>query len=88
MTSDVDHEFARLLGSAALRLWPNLPRDVQEELFELAVPQDAISRLSLAIYLHDHHQRTAHLPKPTALARNHATQIINPVEHFSDHVKR
>jgi hypothetical protein len=34
-------------GRAALRLWPNLPRDLQEQLFEVAVGGDATLRHSL-----------------------------------------
>ena len=32
--------FAHVIGEAALRIWPNLPRDVQEGLFEDAVGAD------------------------------------------------
>jgi hypothetical protein len=38
--SETASEFERLLGRAALRLWSDLPRDVQEKLFETAVPLD------------------------------------------------
>jgi hypothetical protein len=41
-------EFERLLGQAALRLWSDMPRDVQEKLFETAVPLDATVRNHLA----------------------------------------
>jgi hypothetical protein len=61
-------QFAILLGKAALELWAELPRDIQEKLFESAVPIDAVLRNSLAVYLHDHHPRTAHPPKPIAIA--------------------
>jgi hypothetical protein len=61
-------ELERLLGNAALRLWPDLPRDVQEKLFETAVPLDPAIRNRLAIFLHDRHPKTAHPPKPTTLA--------------------
>jgi hypothetical protein len=61
-------EFERLLGHAALRLWSELPREVQENLFETAVPLDPVIRNRLAIFLHDRHPRTAHPPKPTELA--------------------
>jgi hypothetical protein len=61
-------EFERLLGHAALRLWPELPREVQEKLFETAVPIDPVIRNRLAILLHDRHPRTAHPPKPTQSA--------------------
>ena len=61
-------EFERLLGKAALALWPDLPRDVQETLFETAVAGDVILQRHLAMYLHDHHPKTAHPAKPTQLA--------------------
>jgi hypothetical protein len=61
-------EFERLLGHAALRLWSELPREVQEKLFETAVPLDPVIRNRLAIFLHDRHPRTAHPPRPTELA--------------------
>jgi hypothetical protein len=63
-------EFERLLGKAALALWPELPRGVQESLFETAVAGDAIFRSHLALYLHDHHPKTAHPAKPTHFANN------------------
>jgi hypothetical protein len=66
--SETPSEFERLLGQAALRLWPDLPRDVQEKLFETAVPLDPAIRNRLAIFLHDRHPKTAHPPKPTTLA--------------------
>jgi hypothetical protein len=68
MKNNSTFEFERLLGRAALALWPNLPRDVQETLFETAVASDDIVRNQLASYLHDHHPRTAHPTRPTRLA--------------------
>jgi hypothetical protein len=65
--SETTSEFERLLGQAALRLWPDLPRDVQELLFETAVPLDLAVRNRLAIFLHDRHPKTAHPPKPIEL---------------------
>jgi hypothetical protein len=61
-------EFERLLGKAALALWSDLPRDVQEKLFETAVGGDVIIRSHLALYLHDHHPKTAHPARPTHYA--------------------
>jgi hypothetical protein len=61
-----ENQFAALLGHAALKVWPELPRDAQEMLFAAAVDDDVIAN-ALAIYLHDHHPRTAHPPRPTAL---------------------
>ena len=58
MMSNSTHEFERLLGKAALALWADLPRDVQENLFETAVAEDVIIRNHLASYLHEHHPKT------------------------------
>jgi hypothetical protein len=60
--------FRQVIGHAALRLWPDLPRDLQERLFEDAVGADETLRYRLALYLHEHHPRTSHPPKPTAVA--------------------
>jgi hypothetical protein len=66
--NDAASEFERLLVHAAFLLWPELPREVQEKLFETAVPLDPLIRNRLAIFLRDRHPRTAHPPKPTQLA--------------------
>lgn len=58
----------RTAARSALRLWPELPREVQEKLFETAVPLDPAIRNRMAIFLHDRHPKTAHPPKPTNLA--------------------
>lgn len=68
MTANSTHEFERLLGKAALALWSNFPRDVQESLFETAVGGEVTIRNHLASYLHDHHPKTAYPAKPTCLA--------------------
>jgi hypothetical protein len=60
--------FARVVGNATLHLWPDLPRDTQETIFEVAVGTDDALRHHLAVSLHDHHPRTGHPPKPTVLA--------------------
>jgi hypothetical protein len=60
--------FQDAMGRAALELWPDLPRDVQESLFEFVATEDHALRQPLAAYLHEHHPRTAHPPKPTAIA--------------------
>lgn len=60
-----NEQFSRLLGEAALALWPGLRREVQERLFETAVPADDVVRNNLAVFLHEHHPRTAHPSKPT-----------------------
>jgi hypothetical protein len=64
----MDHnQLASLLGHAALKLWPDLPREVQERLFAAAA-DDAYIANTLAQFLHDRHPKTAHPPKPTRLA--------------------
>ena len=66
--SEMVLRFEHKVGRAALKLWSQLPRDLQEQLFEDAVGGDESFRHQLAVYLHDHHPRTAHPPKPPALA--------------------
>lgn len=56
--------FEHLVGRAALKLWSDLPRDLQERLFEDAVGGDEVLRHNLAIYLHDHHPRNYPPAKP------------------------
>ena len=68
MINNSTHEFERLLGKAALALWPDFPRGVQEDLFETAAAGDDIIRNHLASYLHDHHPRTAHRARPAQSA--------------------
>src|SRR6185312_4111823 len=57
--------FAHVLGLAALDLWSELPRELQQALFERAVvlghqtERDESLREQLAQFLHDHHERTA-----------------------------
>jgi hypothetical protein len=63
-----DTQFMQSIGRAALGIWPDLPRDLQERLFETAVGDDVTLRRRLALYLHNRHPRTAHPPKPTAVA--------------------
>jgi hypothetical protein len=58
-----ENQFAKLLGRAALKVWPDLPRNAQEQLFAAAV-NDAVIGNSLATFLHDRHPRTAHPPHP------------------------
>ncbi|MET3972389.1 hypothetical protein [Bradyrhizobium sp. S3.9.1] len=62
-----ENRFASLLGLAALKVWPDLPRDAQERLFAAAV-DDGVVANDLAEFLHDRHPRTAHPPKSTRFA--------------------
>ena len=61
-------EVQQMLGQAAFARWSELPRDVQELLFESAAPPDGPVRTEMAVVLHDHHPRTAHPPRPPHLA--------------------
>jgi hypothetical protein len=56
-----------MLGRTVFQLWSDLPRNIQERIFE-SLPCAPGEKRSFAVLLHDHHPRTAHPPKPTALA--------------------
>jgi hypothetical protein len=60
----VEERFAKLLGHAAIDVWGEMPRDIQEALFETAMKGHASEREALARLLHDRHPRTSHPPKP------------------------
>jgi hypothetical protein len=62
-----ENRFASLLGLAALKVWPDLPREAQERLFAAAV-NDGLIANSLAEFLHDRHPKTAHPPRPSRIA--------------------
>jgi hypothetical protein len=56
VTSDL---LTRALGEAVVRLWSDLPQDVQNHLFQEAVTsQGETIRPGLAVFLHDKHSRT------------------------------
>jgi hypothetical protein len=61
------NDLERLLGRAVFQLWPHLPRDMQERIFE-AASSDPDIRRRLAVLFHDQHPKTAFPPKPSALA--------------------
>lgn len=61
---DNDDRFAALLGDAAISIWGDMPRDIQEALFETAMRDRTELRHDLAKLLHDRHPRTEHPPKP------------------------
>jgi hypothetical protein len=53
-------QLTRALGDAVIRIWSNLPQDVQNHLFQEAVSSQGESiRSQLAIFLHDKHSRTS-----------------------------
>jgi hypothetical protein len=57
--------FANVLGVAVVDLWSDLPQEIQQQLFERAVlaghktERDESLREQLALFLHNHHERTA-----------------------------
>jgi hypothetical protein len=61
---DREQTYKSSLGAAVVHVWGELPREVQEKLFEHAVvaghqsERDESLREELAKYLHDHHERT------------------------------
>ena len=63
MDKDED-EFALRLGRAAIDVWGDIPRDIQEALFETALHGHDDLRLALARLLHERHPRTEHPAKP------------------------
>ena len=56
------------LGEAVIRIWSNLPQDVQNHLFEEAVTARGESiRPQLAVFLHEKHPRTCASIKASAM---------------------
>jgi hypothetical protein len=56
----ITDQLTRAIGAAVIRIWSNLPQDVQDHLFKEAVASQGESiRSQLAIFLHDKHSRTA-----------------------------
>ena len=63
MNNGSDH-LAGLLGRAAMDVWGDMPRDIQEALFETAMKGRAGEREELARLLHERHPRTLHPARP------------------------
>lgn len=57
-------DFVAALGQAALSMWGDLPRDIQETLFETAMKGRDDQREAMARLLHERHPRTAHPQLP------------------------
>jgi hypothetical protein len=59
-SSVITDQLTRALGEAVIRIWSNLPQDVQNHLFQEAVSWQGESiRSQLAVFLHDEHSRTS-----------------------------
>ena len=63
MNNGSDH-LAGLLGRAAMDVWGDMPRDIQEALFEAAMKGGAREGEELARLLHERHPRTLHPARP------------------------
>ena len=60
ISGETADQLTRALGKAVVRLWSNLPQDVQNHLFQEAVASQGESRRpQLAVFLHDKHPRTS-----------------------------
>jgi hypothetical protein len=64
LMEDDQERFAVLLGRAALSVWGDMPRDIQEALFETAMKGNDSQREAFARLLHARHPRTLHPPRP------------------------
>jgi hypothetical protein len=61
---DANSDFVTALGKAALSIWGDMPRDIQEALFETAMKGHEDQREAMARLLHERHPRTAHPQYP------------------------
>jgi len=74
-SSVITEQLTRALGEAVVRIWSNLPQEVQNHLFQEAVTSQGESiRSQLAVFLHDKHSRTVdplgeprEMPEPDGL---------------------
>ncbi|UYO51485.1 hypothetical protein KQX64_10875 [Rhodopseudomonas palustris] len=56
-------QFRDQLGGAVLEVWGDLPRDLQEAIFQIALQNAPEQRDELAKLLHDRHPRTEPSPQ-------------------------
>jgi hypothetical protein len=52
--------YERLLGQAVIQVWGDMPPEIQEALFEIAIRDRPDLRFDLAKLLHERHPRTGH----------------------------
>ena len=61
-------ELSRVMGDAVVRIWGQLPHDVQYHLFEAAlISHGEQTRPQLAVFLHEKHSRTCASLKARAM---------------------
>jgi hypothetical protein len=59
-SSVIADQLTRALGHAVVRIWSNLPQEIQNHLFQEAVTSQGESvRPQLAVFLHNRHARTS-----------------------------
>src|SRR3979490_10954 len=59
-SSVITDQLRRALGEAVIRIWSNLPQEVQDRPCKAAVASEGESiRSQLAVFLHDEHSRTS-----------------------------
>ncbi|MGL4289957.1 MAG: hypothetical protein ACRCVA_26635 [Phreatobacter sp.] len=63
MSAELDR-LTLLLGRAAMDVWGDMPRDIQEALFETAMKGRGEEREQFARLLHQKHPRTLHPARP------------------------
>ena len=67
LTKETQEQLLHALGKAAVKLWSNLPHDIQQVLFEQTVlSQGERIRQQLALFLHEKHSRTSDAMKARA----------------------
>jgi hypothetical protein len=65
---EASEQFSLALGEAVVRIWGNLPHDLQNRLFkEAIISQEVGIRSELAIFLHEKHPRTSASRKARAM---------------------
>ena len=60
ISKETEEQLTRALGDAVVQVWSFLPPDVQHDIFEEAITaRGETMRHRLALFLHEHHVRTA-----------------------------
>jgi hypothetical protein len=68
LTRDASEQLSRALGDAVIRMWGDLPPQLQNRLFKEAISaHDRRLRPRLAVLLHDKHPRTSSARKARAI---------------------
>ncbi|MEA2903241.1 MAG: hypothetical protein QOG83_1372 [Alphaproteobacteria bacterium] len=68
LPTSIQEQVLRVLGKGVVRIWSQLPQDIQHHLFEEAVKTQGESvRQKLAVFLHHQHPRTSDAIKARAM---------------------